>query len=89
MKSKDKSSRNKPDDSTNPFHQARWTGARSDETEEEAQARVQRMKAAANQSKRIDLHLEEGKKALERRRKAIKLLLLGLSYTSPFFLLIH
>jgi len=86
MKSKDKSNPTRSDDSTNPFHQARWTGARSDETEEEAQARVQQMKAAANRSKRIDLQLEEGRNALERRRRAIKVLLLGSSYTSSFFL---
>ena len=82
MKSKNKSNQDKSDDSTNPFHLTKWTGARSDETEQEAQARVQQMNAAVKESKRIDLQLEEGRKALERRRRAIKILLLGSSSSS-------
>jgi len=71
------------DFTTNPFQQARWTGAKPNETEQETQARVQQMKAAANESRRIDEQLQEGKKVLERRKKAIKILLLGLFYR-PF-----
>jgi hypothetical protein len=65
---------------TNPFQQARWTGAKPNETEQETQARIQQMKAALNESRRIDQQLQEGKKELERRKQAIKILLLGLFY---------
>lgn len=65
---------------TNPFQQARWTGAKPNETEQETQARIQQMKAALIESRRIDQQLQEGRKALERRKQAIKILLLGLFY---------
>ncbi|KIM43926.1 hypothetical protein M413DRAFT_17870 [Hebeloma cylindrosporum] len=65
--------------SINPFQQAKWTGAKPNETEQETQARVQQMKAALNESRRIDQQLQEGRKTLERRKKAIKILLLGQS----------
>jgi len=62
---------------TNPFQQARWTGEKPNETVQETQARLQQMKAALNESRRIDQQLQEGRKALERRKQAIKILLLG------------
>jgi len=63
----------------NPFQLPRWSGATPGETEEEAHARVQAMQAAVKTSKEIDMWLLEGKKALERRRRAVKILLLGQS----------
>jgi hypothetical protein len=43
------------------------------------------MKAAVNESRRIDQQLQEGRKALERRKRAIKILLLGLFYRHFLF----
>ncbi|KAF9530777.1 heterotrimeric GTP-binding alpha subunit [Crepidotus variabilis] len=65
--------------SVNPFQQPRWSGASPDETEEEAHARVLAMQQAVKTSKEIDAWLLEGKKAFERRKKAVKILLLGQS----------
>ncbi|KDR71584.1 hypothetical protein GALMADRAFT_75076 [Galerina marginata CBS 339.88] len=76
MKSKDKS---KPNFTLppNPYQVPRWSGQTASETEEEAQIRVQQMQEAANRSKGIDLMLQEGKRDIERRRKGVKILLLG------------
>jgi len=76
LRSKDKSQFAGP---VNPFQVSRWSGARPDETEEEAHARVQAMQDAVKTSKEIDQWLLEGKKALERRRRGVKILLLGVS----------
>ncbi|CAA7264533.1 unnamed protein product [Cyclocybe aegerita] len=67
-----------PEPPVNPF-QTKWTGATRHETDEEKEIRIRMMAEAVKTSKEIDQFLLEGKKALERRRKAIKILLLGQS----------
>ncbi|KAF5350090.1 hypothetical protein D9756_009254 [Leucocoprinus leucothites] len=49
------------------------------ESDEEAAARVKLLQDAVKRSKEIDESLQETKKALERRKKAVKILLLGQS----------
>ncbi|KAF8968482.1 heterotrimeric GTP-binding alpha subunit [Flammula alnicola] len=63
----------------NPFEEARWSGAPESETEEEEQVRIQASQQAINTSREIDQFLQEGKKVMERRRRAVKILLLGQS----------
>ncbi|KAF8881690.1 heterotrimeric GTP-binding alpha subunit [Gymnopilus junonius] len=63
----------------NPYQVSKWSGATDSETEEEAQVRIQVMQEAANRSKGIDLMIQESKKELDRRRKGVKILLLGQS----------
>ncbi|KAF9484577.1 heterotrimeric GTP-binding alpha subunit [Pholiota conissans] len=63
----------------NPFEIAQWSGETSEETEEEARLRVQALQQAVQHSRRLDQYLLEGKKELDRRRKAVKILLLGQS----------
>lgn len=71
-------SKDKTDDrALNPFEVSQWSGATAKETEQEAQLRVQALQQAAQTSRQIDQFLLEGKKELERRRKAVKILLLG------------
>ena len=62
---------------SNPFQVPQWSGESPTETEAEARSRVEAMKKAANTSKEIDQYLLEGKKEIERRRKAIRIMLLG------------
>lgn len=61
------------------------------ETEEEARSRIAALQKATNMSKEIDQYLLEGKKDIERRRKAIKIMLLGtqtiLSHALFYFLI--
>ena len=61
----------------NPFQSSSWTGERPDETEQEAQDRILAMQEALKRSKEIEAWLLEEKKFLDKRRKAVKLLLLG------------
>lgn len=63
----------------NPYKVSRWTGASVTETEEEVERRLQAMQDAIVVSKRIDMMLQESKKDLDRRRKGVKILLLGTS----------
>ncbi|KAJ3565920.1 hypothetical protein NP233_g7332 [Leucocoprinus birnbaumii] len=63
----------------NPFY-ARWSNAPlPGESEEQAAARVKLFQEAVKRSKEIDESLQETKKVLERRKKAVKILLLGQS----------
>ncbi|KXN83173.1 Guanine nucleotide-binding protein alpha-4 subunit [Leucoagaricus sp. SymC.cos] len=63
----------------NPYY-ARWTNTPfPGETVEEAEARVRMLQEAVKKSKEIDESLNETKKLLEQRRKAVKILLLGQS----------
>ncbi|TEB18686.1 heterotrimeric GTP-binding alpha subunit [Coprinellus micaceus] len=79
MKSKDKSSQ-KDDLSANPFLSKQWNGGvRPNETEEEAQLRARQLQEAHKISKQIDSNLHEARKAMEKRRKGVKILLLGQS----------
>lgn len=56
------------------------------ETEEQASARVKTLQEAVRRSKEIDEGLQETKKVLERRKKAVKILLLGIpAPPSPWF----
>lgn len=47
------------------------------ETEEQAAARVKAFQEAVKRSREIDDSLQETKKLLEQRKKAVKILLLG------------
>ncbi|KAF8196977.1 heterotrimeric GTP-binding alpha subunit [Pholiota molesta] len=78
-RTKTMSGRSKDEEALNPFEVAHWSGATAQETEQEAQLRVQAMQLAAQKSKQIDQFLQEGKKDMERRKKAVKILLLGQS----------
>ena len=63
----------------NPFY-ARWSSSpMPGETEEQASARVKTLQEAVRRSKEIDEGLQETKKVLERRKKAVKILLLGIT----------
>ena len=62
---------------SNPFQSSCWTGERPDETEQEARDRVLAMQEALKRSKEIEAWLLEEKKILDKRRKAVKILLLG------------
>ncbi|KIJ97471.1 hypothetical protein K443DRAFT_681491 [Laccaria amethystina LaAM-08-1] len=64
--------------SANPFT-TKWSGAPPNETEEEAQVRVKLMQEAVRVSKEIDQSLNEARKAIEKKKKAFKVLLLGQS----------
>ncbi|KAF8151451.1 heterotrimeric GTP-binding alpha subunit [Crassisporium funariophilum] len=79
MKSRDKNKMTSFYAPNNPFAVSRWSGATLFETEEEAQRRAQNMQDAVKKSKEIDAFLQEGKKSLDRRRRAVKILLLGQS----------
>ncbi|EAU83598.2 hypothetical protein CC1G_07971 [Coprinopsis cinerea okayama7 len=61
----------------NPFLSKGWSGANPNETEEEAQMRIKHMQEAHKKSKEIDSSLQEARKAMEKRRKGVKILLLG------------
>ena len=63
--------------STNPFT-TKWSGVPPNETEEEAQVRVKLMQEAVRVSKEIDQSLNEARKAIEKKKKAVKILLLGM-----------
>ncbi|KAG2002422.1 guanine nucleotide-binding protein alpha subunit [Coprinopsis cinerea AmutBmut pab1-1] len=63
----------------NPFLSKGWSGANPNETEEEAQMRIKHMQEAHKKSKEIDSSLQEARKAMEKRRKGVKILLLGQS----------
>jgi hypothetical protein len=63
--------------SANPFT-TKWSGAPPNETEEEAQVRVKLMQEAVRVSKEIDQSLNEARKAIEKKKKAFKVLLLGM-----------
>ena len=76
MKSKEKGS-SKPEKSSNPFLSKQWNGSNPNETEEEAQARLRDLQEAQRVSKEIDHSLVESKKAMEKRRRGVKILLLG------------
>ncbi|KAJ2920508.1 hypothetical protein H1R20_g16585, partial [Candolleomyces eurysporus] len=78
MKSKEKGS-SRSDKSSNPFLAKQWNGSNPNETEEEAQTRVRQLQEAQRVSKEIDHNLSETKKALEKRRRGVKILLLGQS----------
>ena len=54
-----------------------WSGATPTETTEERQQRMYAMEKAAQRSREIEHFLLEGKKALDKRRKGVKILLLG------------
>jgi guanine nucleotide-binding protein subunit alpha len=83
MKSKDKSNQ-KDDLSANPFLSKQWNGGvRPNETEEEAQLRARQLQEAHKISKQIDTNLHEARKAMEKRRKGVKILLLGKFSLSP------
>jgi hypothetical protein len=56
---------------------ARVTQARSDETAEQRRRRLLDQEEAQHVSRKIDESLQEAKDTLERRKKAIKVLLLG------------
>jgi guanine nucleotide-binding protein subunit alpha len=61
----------------NPFY-ARWSNAPlPGETEEQVADRVRVLHEAVRRSKEIDESLQETKKVLDRRKKAVKILLLG------------
>jgi hypothetical protein len=77
------SGKSKDEEALNPFEVAHWSGATAQETEQEAQLRVQAMQLAAQKSKQIDQFLQEGKKDMERRKKAVKILLLGALKLAP------
>ncbi|KAF9448736.1 heterotrimeric GTP-binding alpha subunit [Macrolepiota fuliginosa MF-IS2] len=63
----------------NPFY-ARWSNVpMPGETEEQAATRVKLLQEAVRRSKEIDESLQESRKMLERRKKAVKILLLGQS----------
>lgn len=65
----------------NPFY-ARWSNALlPGESEEQATARVKSLHEAIKRSKEIDESLLETKIVLERRNKAVKILLLGARLT--------
>ncbi|KAF5319706.1 hypothetical protein D9619_008514 [Psilocybe cf. subviscida] len=53
-----------------------WSGATPTETTEERQQRMYAMEKAAERSRQIEHFLLEGKKALDKRRKGVKILLL-------------
>jgi hypothetical protein len=61
----------------NPYHSKTWTGAHPDETAEEALIRTRNLQEAQRISKEIDNSLLETKRALDRRKKGTKILLLG------------
>lgn len=82
MRTKDRGTLTQLSPPGNPFQVARWSGASPGETEAESHARVQAMQEAVKTSKEIDEWLLESKKALDKRKKAVKVLLLGGS-TSP------
>lgn len=63
--------------STNPFHFKTWNGGHPDESEEEAQLRLKQLHDAQKISKQIDSSLGEARKAMEKRKKGVKILLLG------------
>jgi guanine nucleotide-binding protein subunit alpha len=63
----------------NPFQIPLWTGEKPNETEEEAEARTSATQEAIKTSKEIEAWLLEEKKVMDRRRRAIKILLLGQS----------
>ncbi|PPQ85981.1 hypothetical protein CVT25_001680 [Psilocybe cyanescens] len=75
-RSKEKSSPTFP---SNPYSVARWSGATGSETEEETQIRLQTMQDAINVSRGIDMMLQESKRDMDRRKKGVKILLLGQS----------
>ncbi|TFK38591.1 heterotrimeric GTP-binding alpha subunit [Crucibulum laeve] len=62
----------------NPF-MSKWSGALPDETEEETQERLQELQEAHKRSKEIDEFLQEGKRIIDQRKRAVKILLLGQS----------
>jgi guanine nucleotide-binding protein subunit alpha len=76
MKSKEKGS-SRSDKPSNPFLSKQWNGSNPNETEEEAQARLRQLQEAQRVSKEIDHSLGETKKAMEKRRRGVKILLLG------------
>ncbi|KAH6901461.1 heterotrimeric GTP-binding alpha subunit [Coprinopsis sp. MPI-PUGE-AT-0042] len=63
----------------NPYHSKTWTGAHPDETAEEALIRTRNLQEAQRISKEIDNSLLETKRAIDRRKKGTKILLLGQS----------
>lgn len=63
----------------NPFQMPLWTDEKPNETEEEANARAQATQRAIETSTKIEAWLLDEKKALERRKRGIKILLLGRS----------
>ncbi len=63
----------------NPFQIPLWTDEKPNETEEETEARTRATQEAIKTSKKIEAWLLEEKQAMDRRRKAIKILLLGQS----------
>ncbi|KAF9002158.1 heterotrimeric GTP-binding alpha subunit [Cyathus striatus] len=64
----------------NPFiASGKWTGATPNETDEEKEERLRVLGEAERRSKEIDVDLQETKKLLEKRKKAVKILLLGQS----------
>jgi len=63
----------------NPFQIPLWTDEKPNETEEEAKARTSATQEAIKTSKEIEAWLLEEKKVMDRRRRAIKILLLGQS----------
>jgi len=80
MKSKDKtrSMHFSPPSPVNPYQVPVWNAdAIVGETPDEAHARLRATERALETSKDIDRYLLESKKQLDRRRRAIKVLLLG------------
>lgn len=62
---------------SNPFH-ARWAATpMPGESEEQTAARVNLLQEAVKRSKEIDENLQEAKKVIDRRKKAVRILLLG------------
>ncbi|EKM74867.1 hypothetical protein AGABI1DRAFT_47251 [Agaricus bisporus var. burnettii JB137-S8] len=61
---------------SNPFH-ARWAATpMPGESEEQTAARVNLLQEAVKRSKEIDENLQEAKKVIDRRKKAVRILLL-------------
>ncbi|PPQ72683.1 hypothetical protein CVT24_012661 [Panaeolus cyanescens] len=77
--SKPKSPTSSPSLPQNTFQTSRWGASITSGTEERVQTRAENAEQALKLSKEIDSLLQEGRKQLERRKKATKILLLGQS----------
>ena len=62
----------------NPFNE-HWSATSPSDTHEEALAKERAFQEAQRISRQIDEKLLEAKKALEKKKKAVQILLLGLS----------